>query len=269
MPTAIRMYRTIDHPHAPPCALDAHPSEKQELFYVYCKSIPPQQSCFFAAREWGVNGSFLQGCLVLLSFRAGTRNGGVVGFTVRSSRVHAYKNHEPYWAEMEMGQAETKAPDGNHDHHVVAGFIVRHPKAGTNFSLLRLASDSQRFEFLANQFQECWKKGKAPDVARIYEIQVPQRWHYSPSCWGCGSLHERNHFFFAFRIDVVLRAERFVNVLPLWKIEISPPLSMAQTAQSERRTAHRQIRRVSWQAGRRPVLDYAIVIASVKNLGGL
>lgn len=110
-----------------------------------------------------------QGCLVLLSFHAGTRNGGIVGFTVRSSRVHAYKNHEPYWAEMEMGQ-ETNAPDGNRE--LVAGFIVRHPKAGTNFSLLRLASDSRRFEFLANQFRECWKKGKAPDVGRIYEIQV-------------------------------------------------------------------------------------------------
>ena len=169
--------------------------------YVYFgKPSPPQQVALFPAR---VNVSFLQGCVVLLSFRAGTRNGGVVGFTVRSSRPHAYKNHEPYWAEMEMGQ-ETKAPDGNHEH--VAGFIVRHPKAGTNFSLLRLASDSRRFEFLANQFRECWKKGKAPDVARIYEIQVTalafavslgvralarwrllilERTHFGVSPWSC------------------------------------------------------------------------------------
>lgn len=84
-----------------------------------------------------------------------------MGFTVRSSRVHAYTNHAPYWEAIEMGQ-----------HRAIAGFTVRHPKAGTEFTLLRLASDHRRFEILANQFRECWKKGNAPDVARIYEIQV-------------------------------------------------------------------------------------------------
>lgn len=71
---------------------------------------------------------------------------------------------------MEMGQ-EIKTRDGDQD-SVTAGFRVRHPKAGTEFTLLRLASDSQRFESLANQFRECWKKKKTPGVARIYEIQV-------------------------------------------------------------------------------------------------
>ncbi|CAM9596797.1 unnamed protein product, partial [Pylaiella littoralis] len=112
----------------------------------------------------------VQGCGVLLSFRAGTKDGGLVGFTIRSSRVHAYTAHTPYWEAMEMGQ-EIKTRDGDQD-SVTAGFRVRHPKAGTEFTLLRLASDSQRFESLANQFRECWKKKKAPGVARIYEIQL-------------------------------------------------------------------------------------------------
>lgn len=96
-----------------------------------------------------------------------------MGFTVRSSRVHAYANHAPYWEAIEMGE-ETKVPDGDQD-HVTAGFRVRHPKAKTEFTLLRLANDHPRFDILANQFRECWKKGKAPNVARIYEIQVTAR----------------------------------------------------------------------------------------------
>lgn len=93
-----------------------------------------------------------------------------MGFTVRSSRVHAYTNHAPYWQAIEMGQV-TNAPDGDQD-HAIAGYTVRHPKARTEFTVMRLSSDQRRFEILANQFRECWKKGKAPDVARIYEIQV-------------------------------------------------------------------------------------------------
>ncbi|CAM9611650.1 unnamed protein product [Scytosiphon promiscuus] len=112
----------------------------------------------------------VQGCVVLLSLHAGTRDGGLVGFTVRSSRVHAYTNHAPYWEAIEMGQ-ETKGPDGD-QHHAIAGFTVRHPKAKTEFTLLRLASDQRRFEILANQFRECWQKGKEPDVQRIYQIQL-------------------------------------------------------------------------------------------------
>lgn len=149
---------------------------------------------------------------MLLSYSAGTRNGGVVGFTVRSSRVHAYTNHAPYWAAIEMGQ-ETKATDGDQD-HVTAGFRVWHPKAMTEFTLLRLASDHPHFEVLANQFRECWKKGTAPDVARIYEIQVTAlafafllgvrvlaNWRLF--------IHEPTWFF-----AVVLRAKSFVNVFP-------------------------------------------------------
>ncbi|CAM9380990.1 unnamed protein product [Ectocarpus sp. 13 AM-2016] len=112
----------------------------------------------------------VQGCVVLLSYSTGTRNGGVVGFTVRSSRVHAYTNRAPYWAAIETGQ-ETKTTDGDQD-HVTTGFRVWHPKAMTEFTVLRLASDHPHFEVLANQFRECWKKGPAPDVARIYEIQL-------------------------------------------------------------------------------------------------
>lgn len=93
-----------------------------------------------------------------------------MGFTVRSSRVHAYTNHAPYWEAIEMGQG-TKAPDSDQD-HAITGFRVRHPKARTEFTLLRLASDQRRFNILANQLRECWKKGKTPHVARIYEIQV-------------------------------------------------------------------------------------------------
>eukprot|EP00903_Cladosiphon_okamuranus_P012321 g11553.t1 len=113
----------------------------------------------------------VQACVVFLSFRAGTRDGGFVGFTFRSSRVHAYTNHAPYWEAMEIGP-ETKAPDGGDQGHVSAGFVVRHPKAMTEFALMRLAPGNPRFEILANQFRECWKKGRAPIVARIYEIQL-------------------------------------------------------------------------------------------------
>jgi len=46
-------------------------------------------------------------------------------------------------------------------------------------------------------------------------------------------------------IAVGLRAERFDNFLPLWKLGTNPPLSIAQ---SGRRIAHRVIRRILWQS---------------------